>query len=437
MTIKCITVTVAAFCMFFAAAVSSLPANAQDFENTVFQLGEPSGIGARALGMGGAFIAISDDYSAVHWNPAGLAQIRYNQFYGSLSHLVTKQEATFLGNSTTGEASYTRLNSIGLVFPIPTYQGSLVFAGGYNRVQSFDAHREFFWINPLTSGEVSQDFTLHTAGGLNNWSFSGAMAFSPEFIAGATLSFWDGREDYELSFIERDYLDFYSFDSYDTQDNIITQYTAFNAKLGGLYRLGKHLRIGATIATPMTFTAKEEWSYDAVEIFDNDSTTEDYDSGYFDYKISSPFAFGLGAALSVGNLTVSGDVEYQDWSQIRYKTEPPTNQTKSEANREIQKHLRATSILRAGAELTIPFLGSQVRGGYVYDPSPYKDALPEHDRQYFSLGASFLLDSNVRLDVTWIRGWWEHASNGFSDEVYMIDEKVTRDKILSTVVIKF
>jgi len=30
------------------------------------------GPGARAMGMGGAFIALADDGTSVHWNPAGL-----------------------------------------------------------------------------------------------------------------------------------------------------------------------------------------------------------------------------------------------------------------------------------------------------------------------------------------------------------------------------
>jgi long-subunit fatty acid transport protein len=39
------------------------PARAQTF----------GGIGTRAEGMGGAFVAVADDASAVYWNPAGIA----------------------------------------------------------------------------------------------------------------------------------------------------------------------------------------------------------------------------------------------------------------------------------------------------------------------------------------------------------------------------
>src|SRR5688572_18945412 len=31
------------------------------------------GVGSRAEGMGGAFVAVADDASAVYWNPAGIA----------------------------------------------------------------------------------------------------------------------------------------------------------------------------------------------------------------------------------------------------------------------------------------------------------------------------------------------------------------------------
>ena len=47
------------------------------------------GAGARSLGMGGAFVALSDDATAVYWNPAGLAglarmevQVQHTEQFG-------------------------------------------------------------------------------------------------------------------------------------------------------------------------------------------------------------------------------------------------------------------------------------------------------------------------------------------------------------------
>jgi hypothetical protein len=40
------------------------------------------GVGARALGMGGAFVSLADDASATYWNPAGLVQLESREALG-------------------------------------------------------------------------------------------------------------------------------------------------------------------------------------------------------------------------------------------------------------------------------------------------------------------------------------------------------------------
>jgi hypothetical protein len=40
------------------------------------------GVGARALGMGGSFVSLSDDASATYWNPAGLVQLESREAMG-------------------------------------------------------------------------------------------------------------------------------------------------------------------------------------------------------------------------------------------------------------------------------------------------------------------------------------------------------------------
>jgi hypothetical protein len=48
-------------------------AQAVNYTNEVLAIG----VGARALGMGGAYVAVADDSTAVYWNPAGLTHVQH------------------------------------------------------------------------------------------------------------------------------------------------------------------------------------------------------------------------------------------------------------------------------------------------------------------------------------------------------------------------
>lgn len=67
-----------------------------------------TGLGAKALGMGGAFLAVADDASAAYWNPAGLVQPDMSQ--------VMLMHSERFGNLVD-------YNCIGLVRPLSKQQG--------------------------------------------------------------------------------------------------------------------------------------------------------------------------------------------------------------------------------------------------------------------------------------------------------------------------
>src|SRR3990170_2822395 len=84
------------------------------------------GVGPRAEGMGGAFVAVADDASAVYWNPAGLA-------FGSYVTLVGDRLAMRAGASGQARSSlflglglpplgvsYYRLRGVAVTAPGPT-----------------------------------------------------------------------------------------------------------------------------------------------------------------------------------------------------------------------------------------------------------------------------------------------------------------------------
>ena len=72
--------------MLFAAAVSLLlPLHIPDEAGAEISFAKfageflSTGVGARPLGMGGAFVALADDGTAGYWNPAGLASLTHAQ----------------------------------------------------------------------------------------------------------------------------------------------------------------------------------------------------------------------------------------------------------------------------------------------------------------------------------------------------------------------
>lgn len=55
----------------------------------------PVGSGARALGMGGAFIAIADDATAASWNPGGLIQLETPEVSAGGAYVHREEDNSF------------------------------------------------------------------------------------------------------------------------------------------------------------------------------------------------------------------------------------------------------------------------------------------------------------------------------------------------------
>jgi len=145
------------------------------------------GAGARAAGMGNAFIGVSDDATAISWNPAGLSQLMRAE--ASVVGRYTMRDVEF--KDFTGANETNSLSTFGLNF------GSLVvpFKGVFNPViaASFQNQLDFTykdnWVeyNEELGGEVpvegESDVLVH----------AGSIAYSMKFgflHAGVTVSRW-------------------------------------------------------------------------------------------------------------------------------------------------------------------------------------------------------------------------------------------------------
>ncbi len=182
------------------------------------------GSGARAMGMGGAYVGVADDFSAIYWNPAGLGQIHQFEFTGGFDNINVSNDATYINSVQNYTNSVTSLGSIGVVIPMATRRGSLAFAVGYNRPQDFTAAVSAHGFNQNSSvtssmyidpssisgdmaynlfledtlgnirirGNVDQVATILEEGRLGSWAFAGAIEAAQNLFLGASLDIYSG-----------------------------------------------------------------------------------------------------------------------------------------------------------------------------------------------------------------------------------------------------
>ncbi len=353
-------------------------------------------LGARALGMGGAYTAVANDATALVYNPAGLARVIRIEFAGSLTHQRVNNRSQVGSGFNDGRLqNNTRFSSANVVLPVPTYRGSLVLAFGVNRVKSFDQTMQF--TSNLYGGD--EKAIESETGGIYLWSFGGAIDVSPNISVGGALNYWNGKEDY--TWLYENVLLPYTI-RYD--DAIKDRYSGYNLKLGVRIQPNKFLTIGGTIESPVTFTIKEDWSQATDTIFHQwMGSVSELVYGNSEYKITLPFSLGAGLALTFNNLILAGDINYTDWTQMEYKR----LEDMAKANRLIKDTYTDAIRYHLGAEFLIPQISTTFRGGFYRNPLPYKSEWIKKDRYFFTSGVGFLIDQVMTLDIAWAHGSWE------------------------------
>ena len=386
------------------------------------------GIGARAMGMGGAHIAVANDATALVYNPAGLARVKRIELSGSLTHQRLRNRTGFFEVTTPNFndgflQSNTRFSSGAIVLPVPTYRGSLVFALGVNRVASFDEAKKY------NKPEKKDEVTKLESGGLYLWSFAGAVDISPDISLGGALNVWTGVYDYS-TVADSTYDDGYSRWSYRWDDAIKDKYSGWNLKFGVRVQPNRFLVLGGTIETPVTYTIEEDWLFFTDTVFykpDYDSVSWE-DPGISEYEFSLPYSLGFGMAFNFSNFILAGDVNYTDWAQIEYKR----RYRWASANRTIKLKNRETLRWHIGGEYLIPQIGTRFRIGYYQNPFPYESKWIKSNRHYFTGGIGFLIDQVMTVDLALVHGSWEF--NNFSAD---LASKYTTNQIFLTTAYHF
>jgi hypothetical protein len=164
-----------------------------------------AGSGARAAGMGDAFVAVSDDGTAASWNPAGLAQLRQPEF--SLVYGVSERALRLTGlRSPDGTLAYAIRNPMGFTgSSIDFASAALPFSLVRRPTTVQVSWRRLYQLSNVFGGDIDRYLVRNPTvpvgttfledrltGAIDVVSVAGAMKLTNRTALGASLDFWRG-----------------------------------------------------------------------------------------------------------------------------------------------------------------------------------------------------------------------------------------------------
>jgi long-subunit fatty acid transport protein len=357
----------------------------------------PVGSGARALGMGGAFIAIADDATAASWNPGGLIQLETPEMSVVGAYFQRTEDNEFGTNpeaSGKERVSDERLNFLSVAYPFTIWGRNMIVSISYQNL--YDFNREWIFPFNITSGTLSvdQDVDYKQEGSLSAIGLAYCAQITPVFSFGLTLNFWeDGiyKNQWEQKTAQTG-SGTYVGNAFTVESSSFDRYSfkGFNANLGFLWNINSELTLGAVFKTPFIADLEHESTFDSSIHFPSFPAADSTSSRTYseNEELEMPMSYGLGLAYRFSDkFTASIDIYRTKWDDFVLidtngnKTSPITGQPISKSD------IDPTHQVRIGAEylfITTKYV-IPLRGGIFYDPSPAEGS-PD-DFFGFSLGS--------------------------------------------------
>lgn len=360
-------------------------------------------LGTKALTMGGAFVGLADDFSAIYWNPAGIAQFdrRHFGFYGTdilptqkyIMDVETPMGMVRMVNARTerkhylsGLAAYYHPLSdrvvVGLGAYVPSGLGSNWNGADFMNISM---GRTYDWMSkiglitfaPSVALKVSEKLFIGASLNINYGFFNIALH------AGSEPNPLDPTEDIDLGQYEEDMSGW-----------------GYGATVGMLFHLNEKISFGASFRTPSKVKFSGEASISNLSLLGMNDTTE------VERDVTWPMWIAGGVAFKpIEELTLTGDLQWTQWSKldvIGTDYLDPLWAAMMGATGDDERPLYWNDALqiRLGAEYRLKLIA--LRAGYYYDPSPAPDRtmnvlLPNYDFQVITLGVGYNLNG-LQLD---------------------------------------
>ena len=414
----------------------------------------PVGSGARATGMGGAFIAIADDATAASWNPGGLIQLETPEVsivgscdisrddYDSESH----PEASGMNEITRYD-----LNYFSIAYPFQFASKNMVVSLNYQKLYDMNKNMDFNVINTgrlpgFPQYKIRDKVRFRQRGSLKALSPAYAIQITPRFSVGATFNIWTDELFWDNDWTANTDETFSgigvtgtTYRNKRTRKESFSHFKGFNMNFGFLWDINPAITVGAVFKTP--FNASLSYRYKETQkvyqpAIGSIITSRIEFSEHRELKM--PMSYGLGMAVRLSDiLTISFDVYRTNWSRFfmedkdNHDTSPITGAPRRHS------HVHDTTQVRLGGEYLLMLEKTIIplRAGLFYDPQPSQ----KHPDDFFgfSLGSGIMLKKHILLDWAYQMRYGHNVCGGSLGGISDAKADIIQHKLMLSMIYHF
>jgi hypothetical protein len=352
-----------------------------------------TGAGARAEGLGGAFIGLADDATAISWNPAGLGQLERSEF-SVVGRWIGEEYKHDNSTHPTSNYSITQshftYNFASIAFPLHAGKINIVPAVAFQKqldnFQKYDLNDESY----------------ESGGGVNTLTPGIGIKLHPMIYVGGTVNIWLGNFDNKTT-------DKSVNPAAGSENN--GSYKGLNFSAGLLVdfegmKTPVPIKVGATVRTPFELEVDGDYKWTTGTTINK--------QGNFKNNVEVPLMFGVGASGRIGeNLTLAFDFETRLYGNKKIFR---TTDSKAVDTLKLSDSETDLNQIRVGAEyLLVTSAGViPIRAGFRTVPTLRANwnISNKPDGQVsgtgFTVGTGFI-GGAIALDVTYSRMNWEQT----------------------------
>ena len=444
------------FFLTAAAMAALMPLAAQEtYENAKIATEDLNGT-ARYVGMGGAGDALGADISTISTNPAGIGLFRHSKVDVSAG-MVSQQDAT---DYSEGDATNLSFDQVGFVWASRKSDSSFFnFAFNYHKSRNFDFilsasdRLSDASQNKLTYMKLYNDLLYNLRGADGEFSIDHPTSSCNQlddiyvrnllFAAGDGNAYFYPAENYVFDRAHKGYIGEYDFNFsgnindrvylgitmgvHDVHYRHASDYTetlsanpenigklnvyderkitgqGVDVKLGAIFRPIAYapLLLGLSIHSPIWYDLNTR---NYTEVSDGSYTA--YGEESYDFKVFTPWKFGLSAGYTIGRVAAIGaSFDYADYGSMSTRVNTDTHYdyywgdyaVSSEKDRLMNQHtdrtLKGVATVKVGAEVK-PIPEMAIRAGYnyvspLYDKDGFKDGTIRSNGTYYASATDF------------------------------------------------